>query len=177
MTDENKLSRRGFFGALAAIGLAPALPMRPMTVSTQDYAATEVEEVDVFVDGEPNADVHGTQLLYEEDGEWRRAGQVTEVDGPTSLVPIGFEAGLEFTMLVPALFNTMVFLEMVLDGTKARFQLAFDDGLGTAWEFDAYATDVDITEEMIDGHVPMVVTLGVVGEPSLTSALPGTIEV
>lgn len=76
MSDETKLSRRGFLGMLAAIGAVPA------TVS----GGEEVPLAGLEVQPEPAPPAgggrHDTRLEYKEGGQWHRVGEVQSVVGP-----------------------------------------------------------------------------------------------
>jgi hypothetical protein len=172
MTDENTLSRRGFLGILAAIGLAPTIVPKPAEAEPDHTFAEDVTP-------KPE-NMGGTQLYFEEDGNWRRVGQVTEVEGPSGLTPIreilGVNTGIVFTVLMLPLFNNVGVFELLVTNESAKFQLAFDDGLGTAWEFEAFVSAFDM-DEPIDGYVSVQLTLDVFGEPSFVDNQPGTIEI
>ena len=164
MTDENRLSRRGFLGMLAAVGIAPTV----ISGEPEVYYLGALERVE-----DPGGlnETHGTRLLIEDHGEFTPIGEVMEIGAPTrpDMSPTEIEFVMDGDKTSPEL------LDMFAKSTSAEFQVDFRDETKLVLEFEAYVTDINSEVTIDEGPVTFTATLSVVGEPRFTDGLPGTI--
>lgn len=148
MTDENKLTRRGFLGIVGAIGVAPLIVTRALPGEVP-----VVEIIDVPVRAPAQA-MHGTILKYKtQHGQWIPLGEVTEVFGPIAPVEDGPWMNRVAGLVNAGEINiTLVENKVVTDLQSPvlwvgdllpiPFQLVYHDtGSGSRpsqWEFKAY---------------------------------------
>jgi len=131
MSDKHELSRRGFMGLLAAIGLAP-LPVK----AEPDHTFVE----DVIPEPPPEALREGTRLTFQMKRQWLPGGRVLEVAGPSGLTPFaGMGSGIDFT--VAGGTSDVTLLEAMASGEKVPFRLSFEADRGNFWEFHGYVTN------------------------------------
>jgi hypothetical protein len=168
MSDKNELSRRGFMGMLAAIGLAPTL--KPEHGAELIVGDEVVPEIAAEAIAHPPIMSEGTRLTFQLKSQWLQGGRVLEMFGPSGLAPAAaMGSGVDFT--VAGGTTDVTLLEAMVSGEKVPFRLSFETDRGNFWEFHGYVTNWSPTFAE-EGEQTVTISIDIAGDPQPCFTVP-----